>query len=284
MSGYGSNLDTVISIIQSQLKTLWWALQLQFNDSLNNRTFILAILILITASYSLYKRFICLSLDALYIFIYLGIIIVWNAPDQNIRFLNVITPFILFYMQTTISLLLKSGNKKLSNFVNLSFPSLIVIIILPCLIFMTGRLATSPGKYVQHFSNDRYWLTGQDTEKMYKYLIFKKRLIESAIKIKEIVPEEECIYSIHQELVMFYSRRISVVPPLKHVNQEAFIEEITQCSYMFIVGIPHKHHESLYPVDRVKNISWILQQSFYPAEYSGEIISVLLKLDKNIDK
>jgi len=280
ISAHGSNMDAVISIFQIQLKTLWWGLQLQFSNLLNNGTAILAILIIITASYSLCRRFIYLSLDALYIIIYLGIIFVWNFPGQNVRFIYVIIPFILFYTQTTTSLLFKQDNKNINLFVNLSIPLLIVIIIFPCLIFMTNRLITNPDEHAQHFTNDRYWLTGMDTEKMYKHLIFKNRLIESAIEIKEIVPQEECIYSIHQEFVMLHSRRRSIVPPLQDVNQEEFIKEITQCRYMFIVGTSHKDHEPLYPVDRVKNISWILHQSFYPPEYGGEIISVLLEIDK----
>jgi len=124
ISLYGSNMDAVISIIQIQLQTLWWGLQLQFNNLLNNGTAILAILIIITASYSLYRRFIYLTLDALYIIIYFGIIFVWNFPEQNVRFIYVIIPFILFYTQTTTSLLFNQFNKNINIFVSLSIPFL----------------------------------------------------------------------------------------------------------------------------------------------------------------
>jgi hypothetical protein len=52
---------------------------------------------------------------------------------------------------------------------------------------------------------------------------------------------------------------------------------------MFLIGAAHRGHEPLYPIDKVGNISWIIQQSFYPSEYGGDIISVLLEIDKPIE-
>ncbi len=280
IDAYGGVWAGISTIIQFQLKTFWLGLQLQFNTVINIGTAVLAGLVILTTCFALYRRIIILSLDALYVVIYLGLIFIWNFSDQNVRFIYVIIPFVLFYIQVTTSTLFKQNNKNISIFFNLSIPFLIVITIFPCLMFMTNRLLTNPGENIQSLTNDRNWLTGMDTEKMVKHLIFKKRLIESTIDIKEVVPQDKCIYSIHQEFVMLYSKRKVIIPPLQNVGQEDFINELTQCHYMFIVASALREHEPLYPVDRVKNISWILRQTFYPPEYGGEIISVLLEIDK----
>jgi Gpi18-like mannosyltransferase len=280
VNAYGGVWAGISTIIQFQLKTFWFGLQLQFNTIVNIGTAVLASLVTITACIALCRRIMVLSLDALYVVLYLGLIFIWNFSDQNVRFIYVIMPIVLFYTQVTTSSLFKQGNKNINFFINLSIPLLIIVTILPCLMFMTNRITTHPGEQVPYIINDRFWLTGLDTEKIYKHLIFKKRLIESAIELKEIVPEDECIYSIHQEFVMLYSKRKSIIPPLQKVNQEEFVKELTQCRYMFIVASAHRKQTPLYPVDRVKNISWILRQSFYPSEYDNEIISVLLEIDK----
>jgi hypothetical protein len=148
---------------------------------------------------------------------------------------------------------------------------------------MAERFITIPGENIKNYSNDRFWLAGEDRKKMYKQLVFKKELIESVKEIKEVVSEDECIYSVTQEIVMLYAQRRAIVPPLQNLYQKNFIEQLNQCRYMLVVGTVYSQHEPLYPVDRVKDISWVLRQKFFPQEFSGEIVSVLLEIDKNID-
>ncbi len=270
-------------IAKMQLQTLWWGLQLQFNNSLNAGTVTLATIITVATGYSLYQRLLSFSLDAMYVVFYLGIIFIWNFPDHNVRFIYVIIPFILFYSQFTVTFILKRLSQGSARLVNLLFPAIMAICILPSLVLMTGRFITIPGDNIKTLSNDRIWLTGVDPEKMYKQLVFKKELIEAVIEIKKVVPEQECVYSLQQEIVMLYAQRRTIIPPLQQVNQEDFINNLTECRYMFIVGSTYNKHEALYPVDRVKNISWVLQQRFFPSEYEGEIISVLLEIEKNVN-
>ena len=267
-----------------QLKTLWWGTQLQFNNTTNTAAFISVIIILTAACFSLFKRVYNFSLDALYVFIYFVIIFVWNYPDHNVRFIYVITPIILFYAQLTTDSVFKGSGTTIKSLSHAFLPAMILITILPSLIFMTDRYTTVPGEYHSKNSNDRLWLTGADTKKMYKQLVFKKRLVESIVAIQKIVPKKSCVYSTHQELVMLYSKRKVFVPPAQQVTEKDFNKELTKCRYMFIVGAPYNQHEPLYPVDRVKHNSWILSQTFFPAEHGGGIISVLLELDEVITK
>jgi 4-amino-4-deoxy-L-arabinose transferase-like glycosyltransferase len=277
---HGGSVNGIYEVVQTQLKTLWWGFQLQFNGSTNAATVVLVMLILVAACYSLSLRIFSLSPDALYVLFYLGIIFVWNYPDHNVRFMYVITPFILFYAQLTMESVFKESDKIIKTLTHVLFPVLISITILPSLILMAERVTVVPGEYHNNKSNDRLWLTGADTQKMYKQLIFKKRLIESIIATQEVVPKNECVYSTHQELVMLYSKRKVLVPPTQEVKRKDFINELMKCHYMFIVAASYGQQESMYPVDRVKNNSWVLSQTFFPVEQGGEIISVLLKLDK----
>lgn len=280
---YDNKFYGLFEIVKIQLQTLWWGLQLQFNSGLNTATLILATIIVFTAAYSIFQRLVRFSMDALYIVFYIGIIFVWNFPDHNARFIYVIIPFLLFYSQLTIVSVYEKLNYNSVISIKYILPSIIVLCILPSLILMTARFSTIPGENFKSYSNDRIWLTGDDRKKMYKQLVFKKELIESINDIKKIVPEEECIYTMQQEIVMLYAQRRAIVPPLQHVEQEDFIRELNECRYMFIVASSHNKHEPLYPVDRVKDVTWILQQRYFPPEFEGEIISVLLEIEKSVN-
>lgn len=286
IDAYGGGLSGLIKIIQNQLQGLWTGLQSQFHYSNNTSTVILAVVIIITAGFSLFSRLMNLSIDALYVLIYSGLIFVWNHPDHNARFIYTIIPFVLFYSQLTISSILDEvkANSNIRVMMISFIPLLVFITILPPLILMTGRFVTTPGKYYQHISNDRIWLTGDNIEMMYSQLIFKKKLIDSAVEIQEIVASDECIYSINREIIMLYSKRVSHTPPLRHVNQEEFLNGLRHCRYLFVTGTPYANHEPLYPVDRVRDISWVQHQSFYPSDYGGGIISALLEIDGSVDK
>lgn len=274
----------IYEVIQLQLKTLWQGIQLQFNSTTNIATFISAMIISIAACFSLFRRICVFSIDALYVFIYFGIIFVWNFPDHNVRFIYVVTPFILFYAKLTMDLLFKESDKNIKSLTNAFLAVIILTTILPALIFMEDRYTTVPGEYYSKKSNDRMWLTGPDTKEMNKQLVFKKKLVESIVEIQEVVPKNSCVYSTHKEVVMFYSKRKTFVPPRQHVKEKNFNKELTKCHYIFIVGSRHDQYEPLYPVDRIKDNSWILRQTFFPAEHGGDIISALLELDEVITK
>lgn len=278
----GEYLNNTIVNIEIQLKALWWAFQLQFSHFINSSTAILAMFLIITVIPTLLKRVRYIKLDAFYFILYFGIIFLWNFPDQNVRFIYVIVPLILFYSQVSVLSLPRQDSKYIRKIIKTFIPSLMIFTILPSFMLITDKLISPPGEHVHRIGNERLWLTGVDVEKTHKRLIYREKLIESAIKIKAIVPQEECVYSVYNELIMLYGQRRSFVPPLEEITQKKFINELTLCRYIFVIAAPHKKNAPMYPIDRVQNISIILNQSFYPPEYGGGIISVLLEIDKEI--
>ena len=276
---YGGVWEGLSTIVWFQAKTLWLGLQLQFNTVNNISTAILSAFIIASTTYILYKRLFVLSLDAVYVGLYLCLIFIWNFSDQNVRFIYVVVPFILFYIQYASEEYSSTISNNLSILIRSITPLLIVIIMLPSLSLIYSRLNSDLGESLNNITNDRNWLTGIDANRMHKHLMFKKKLIESVVETKTIVPQDECIYTIYQELVMLYGKRRSIVPPLEGASQQEFIEELTECRYIFVVASKYRDQKPMYPIDRVKNTSWILKQSFYPPEYGGEVISVLLEIE-----
>ena len=157
---------------------------------------------------------------------------------------------------------------------------MILILILPVILFMGDRLLNQPAQHIKRIGNDRVWLTQANTGKAYKELVYREKLIESAIKIKGHVAETECVYSIYPEIIMLYGKRKSLNPGFDYINDSDFYENLSECKYIFVIGAYHKQHSPLYPIDRVKDLTWILDQTFYPEDIDNNIISILLEIDE----
>lgn len=231
---------------------------------------LLIILLIIPVIFSRLKN---LKIDAFFIIIYLIIIFIWPASDiyYVTRFLFPVIPLFLFYLLKAAELVFRRG--RAANYAFGSLLACIIILALPNSLSYSMMAFTSIDEGLSPYRRHRTWLTSESYEAAVRNARFTRDLLMSLQQLRNMVPETECIYSMHTALVMLHSHRISGALPVPGVSDDDFRKGLYGCNYIVAMQLTDQNntYPEYYPMMRLSG------------DYSYEVTPIYPGNEKNIN-
>ncbi|MBI3715107.1 MAG: hypothetical protein HY255_03835, partial [Betaproteobacteria bacterium] len=217
-----------------------------------------ALLLAVLALPVWFARLIERRLDAVYLLLYAGMILIWPFPDHTARFLYPVMPMLFFYCILTLQ---KYAKLQWRNTAVGTLLALIFLGAAPSSGQILGKAFAKNSDMLGNFGKSRMlygrqspmtvidrnaWLVGQLTHAMQ----------ESA----QLVPPGACVYTMHYEWYMYYARRYArpvTGYDLERLNKGGKLD----CPYMFINwSNTHSHVRPGYPAQDLNRRYRVLHQ------------------------
>ncbi len=254
-----SNDPIAILLNEIQVKAqLFWSVWLQslYGDSLVAIPMInlmLAILLGLVGL-GLLLRLYLLKLDAYYIVIYIGIVLIWPYPAEMSRFLFVILPILLLQALFFIDYISRMVNRRLFIASHAIFFLMLVVSSLPKLILIVDRYY-QPINFPQPHQHIKGWYLSHDIAGAVSNVINYQVIGHSIQQAVAFVDENACVFAIKPSIFAFYGKRLSYVPPRNTMSEQQFWTEVEQqqCQYFYLMALYSPSFPSYYPLKRIES-------------------------------
>ncbi len=177
--------------------------------------------------------------DALFVFFYLGILLVWPFPAERVRFVMPVVAVLL------AQLVLVSARIRLQAY------NAAPIVMLACALTFLPNLLTTLSRFNEpppasgEARHNPSWYEPAPREQRESGMAAESRFLYSLKVLSEWVPAGECVYSIKPALLGFYADRVSHRTPLP----ERGIADNGRCRYVFMVPfMSPTYSEYFYPM------------------------------------
>lgn len=202
------------------------------------------------------------KLDGVYVFLYLGTILIWPYPDELKRLLFPIMPILIIQTSLFIKSVADDENTvkyfQIGHFILLGT---LLCVLIPNLILTVHRFNLSVDENMLPFKRTLDWYKPDLADALHTSR-FNKEIMSSLNDAKKYIPEGQCVYSIKPALTGIYMERISLAPPVSDVADDEFYKSINskKCKYFYFVnGITPSYSESYYPYSRLEGSLTIMK-------------------------
>jgi hypothetical protein len=257
----GIDLAFVVNELGGWPDLLWvhpWRLVTAFAKNFDTRpdawSIALASILLIAAAVGWWRRARARRLDAAFLLVYVGVILVWPYPREAMRFLTFVMPLMLFHAWVGIDwAIARSRSSRPAPQLASAGLAMLVLLASAGTIAHFFHLAT-------HIVDPE--LRGEQREQTY-FFASDRTTAEAAARglatlriaareATRLVPEGECVYAVmpyllerHAALpVMTYPHGLDPTIPIEH--------QLSKCRFLFVMGVPG---------------AWDFQVPFYPMEH-----------------
>lgn len=279
-----SLVQSILKNVLNQLSGLWpaWekSLTLIEHPLFTAGCAVIAISGLIGLSIRLYNK----KLDAIYFVSNFLILLIWPFPDHIRRIFFILIPLFSFYAYYPLRTVFQGWF--IQNKILTVYSLLCMITVLPSSYLIISRLFQSPiTESLAPYKHTRYWLR-TDSERAIKDIRFKKALVENTRLLRDLVPESDCIYSIHPQITMLYSRRISLHPPTKETDDNYWKSHTSTCNYFLIYPFASgSKFPIMYPYDRIRPYTTDVQVfRIDNSNKDSDLVAVLLRKTSKFKK
>ena len=235
---------------------------------------------------ALFVRLANFRLDAIYFVLYLAMILIWPYTDHTARFLYPIMPLAFFYVVLSIGLLREQKWRAYAHGLVLGLTLLAAVPSTAQIIskairrddFNLGVFTRTSALY----ENTNPLATIETGFNILQELI-------NAMQISgKMIPANECVYSAHSELFMYYGRRYSR-PPNAAGLQSVTLNNSPECRYLLISwSNSHPDFAPGYPLDQI-NLNYQILYTHWMrlpnmrADEKGMVAQMLLLLPQAPD-
>lgn len=262
----------------------------------------IALILLFLAIAGLVHRLLSWKLDALFVLIYLVIILFWPYPEFADRFLFPITPLLMFYASRSgilfYSLLCnkiaatpshvlslnglladRTSKHKKPGIIPGSLSHKIAGIIVPllflaCIVQPTTSIAWRFFQLSSSADNlllqDPVLYTSDTFINTLKEAAKRQQLVQSIGELRKIVPEDACLYSTMTAQTMLYARRKAVLTP-----DISDLSHLTACDYVLTIAWKSGHRDAFFPIRHL--LKHEHYQLIYSTKYEGQSILLLFR-------
>jgi len=177
-----------------------------------------------------------IKLDGIYVFCYIGMILLWPYPAEIIRFTYVIIPVLmvqaLYLLASIPSSLVKLRMRK---YFPIIFLTLIIIVIIPSIYQKYSRFTFLLPENIKPYKYTEIWYDN-DPNTAIEGIYATRIIIESLKNIGQIIPKNECIIGIKPSIIGLYTNRISYSPPKPHATNNDYLQQLsdTDCKYIYM--------------------------------------------------
>lgn len=193
-----------------------------------------------------------LAFDALYVAIYLLMLLAWPHPEEALRYSYVLYPVLI--AQAFLWLRALPGCTVGSKSYEVVAPAALAtlaLVMLPTLALNIGSFFEEIPPEYREAKRTQEWYR-ENRQAAATSAIFHTRLIGHLREVKKLVPEGECVFAIKPTIVAFYTRRSSFGPPKSTETDDDFREKMRRCKYAYLLpGASPSYSEPFYPADRL---------------------------------
>ncbi len=272
------------SQLLTQAQGLWagWIISFDHDPSLN--TMIVGSVIGALCLAGTFHRAYLKKFDAIYLLLYFALLLMWpftQAADTS-RFLFVAFPVLLLHgLKLTQLVTSRFSPLAAAMCVGVYFIAIILIVV-PAEGLIYQRLKMGGESENKQYSKSIYWYSGKNTEQDIAHNRIKissyKLFVSSWRKLDEIVPKDECVYSVDPTWLMLYAQRRSYYPPLASTKDQ-FLRQAGACRYFYVASYTRGPYELFYPLNFLtEGQIVIIDRADEPNNHP--IIGMLIKLPK----
>ena len=272
-SGYAGSLterglDVVAALARqapTNLDALWKLFHRSFDLLGNNYTAIVLIAVFAPASVVLIGRLRRYRIDALYVGLYLLVVVVWPYPNQARRFLFPILPWLIWYAVEGCAMLARQVGavQHQGGAATLAW-ILLTTITLPSTASIWLQIAQYRNTEIAEYPKTAQWHGRDSQSQAIADAVLTKQIFEFMRAAESDVPEHACVTSTMPEFVQLYTRRVSVRPPGVDAPEAELLAELERCPYVLLFHVsmfPNLKDPAYYPLQRVHPYLSVLAQA-----------------------
>lgn len=192
--------------------------------------------------------------DAIYVLLYLGVIVAWPFPAHATRFLYVVTPMLLLFAVDGAARVAALGVSR-EPWKALAQPALVAVIaaiLLPSLGFFGARYAEARGTTYEAYTHTPRWYTRRQLEAARIDAMERRTTAEAQRGVARLVEPTGCIFATEPIDLMLLSGRRATRPPPAHIDDASFDAYIERCEYFFLSRrVIHVYRTPFYPMERL---------------------------------
>lgn len=218
--------------------------------------------------------------EALYVLLYLMMLLVWPWPGEAPRLLYAVIPLLIGY-----GLLVVEELSMLLTRVGSTLPygvlALLGIAVFPGVaITVQERLAPVPQglELIRHVAG--YY--SDDLRQERRVAWDQAQILADLHNLTTDVPAQECIFQIKSSVIQLVSGRRSLAPPLPSTDDRTFAQQMKQCRYAYLMKLQSPTFPvPFYPGDRLLGQYHVIRQLPDITSNSGEPLAQLVELPVN---
>jgi hypothetical protein len=219
--------------------------------------------------------------DGLYVLAYLAVLMLWpfSAEMDTSRFLFVVIPILLLQGLLFIHVVTRRFSSTMALAGKASYFLAIALIVFPADALIGQRLAMALSADDSRYAHLVYWYEGPNVKTTLernelKIKVFRAYM-SSWAEMKQLVPKDECIYSVDPTWLTLYTDRLSYYPP-RSSTRDRFLAEATRCRYFYIAAYARHPYARFYPQDFLSGSEVVVMH--HAREVVGQpVIGLLVK-------
>jgi hypothetical protein len=211
------------------------------------------------------RRLAELRFDAIYVVLYVMLLLVWPFSGEASRLSYPLLPVLLAQGMLLVNRLRLGGDAPLLRLLPVLLLGLLTLGILPALVLTARRFnAPLPPELAAARRTESFYL-GDQQQSIQAAQSFTKTL-HGLKEIDHFVTSENCIFAVKPSVITLYSGRSSYLPPFSSSTDESFERGIDQCRYAYLLAIvTTTFNQSLYPLQRLGDRTQPLVLEFAPS-------------------
>ncbi len=194
----------------------------------------------------------CGKMDAVFIPVYLFIILIWPYGDVYYvsRFLFPVLPVLMLYASLGVQQLLH--NRPGDSAVITVLIAALLVITAPSVVQFTQRAYAGVAAELAPYRHDRTWLLSADVNQ--NILRNTRFIVDTLHSLRGRIDEQECLHAFQAPLVMLYTLRISGMLPPPQTPDAEFLGQTAMCRYYLALPIADtaRHYPEHYPMQRLR--------------------------------
>ena len=210
------------------------------------------------------------AFDAVYVFSYLAIILMWPYPNHMARFIFVVLPFLMFYAYDGARLTLHRLGTKISsaNQRRIAITGVCVLISTlagPKTLAIIGDIVSPSSTDQAMLSRTPNWHTLHKSNRESKITTLEK-ILDSMAKVQRLTPRQACVSSGEPHYVHYFAKRRSAKPSGKNTSEEIFKRRLADCPFIFMMSVashPPSEFPMMYPFHRIRSEMTVLDVAFF---------------------
>lgn len=225
------------------------------------------------------------NFDAIFVGIYLIVLLAWHSSGEVNRYAYVIYPFSIVYGYLGASCIFNffSDSDRTHRIVSLTVTSLLLLTLIPA--FMVDfrlRLMKLPPE-VEVARQTDFWYLLEDRALAFYNIYNQAKLIEHFKEINRLVPESDCIYTIKPTVIAFYTNRSTASPPPEELPDNEFWATINRCNYVYgIIFTSLAYSQPYYPITKLGRNIEVISTTENPLSDHTVPVAILAKITKPI--
>ena len=280
--GYFDSLVGIVNQIPINLRAFWHHFKNLFS-SFNNAgdlfpTVLISLMILGWLSALRKLRF-----EALYVLLYLCVILAWPYPNHYGRFILVVLPFLLYYGYDGLNTIAAIFSRKTSSLkgklvIGACYVFGLAVLSLPTSMQIVREIQFHHGTQLQHLARTPNWhhLSGNSRAKK---ILALQAMLNSMQAVSSLTPVTACVASSEPHFMHFYAKRRSYKPAPASVDETRFEQSLNACPFVFMMAVssvPPSEFPAMYPFHRIKHDMHVLDVSFFEGETKKGTVSTML--------